>query len=390
MNSLHDNLPTQSPIRVAILQRVCTGYRAKLFRQISDHSHYQIRLFFGDDVPQSKVKSAQNLDGFAFTKTKSRFFTIGKRTLVWHSGLQNELTKFNPDVVVTEGESNFLNLFQVFNYRRSNPHVKIIHWSLGSIPGNRKPLSPLIDRLKYLYQQWFDGFLVYSSYGKKYLESLGHPPKKIVVAVNVADTNDILFKTEQANINQCEIRKQLNLHDQFTVLYSGALTANKRPDLLIEIAKQFVDRPINFVFIGDGSMLDSLKAIVHDKQLAHVYLIGPVHDTLSLYYQASDVVVLPGRGGVVISEAMAWGKPVILHQADGTEYDLIVDKETGRILNEGTCESFCEAINGLLKKPALCKKWGEQGRQRLLDNFTMKLMIDSFFNSINNVIHHTS
>ena len=38
---------------------------------------------------------------------------------------------------------------------------------------------------------------------------------------------------------------------------------------------------------------------------------------------SADVVVVPGRGGIVISEAMVHGVPVIVHQADGTEYELV-------------------------------------------------------------------
>ena len=46
-------------------------------------------------------------------------------------------------------------------------------------------------------------------------------------------------------------------------------------------------------------------------------------------YCKADIVYVPGRGGMIISEAMAFACPVILHEADGTEYDLVINGKTG-------------------------------------------------------------
>lgn len=375
---------TDEKIRIAVLQRVCTDYRAKFFRYITNHKKYEIKLFIGENVPNSKINSTFNLEGIKVNKLTTKFYSIFSRRLVWHHGLYNALKEYNPHVIVTEGESNFLNMLQAIWYHMKNPSVKLVCWTLGAIPG--KPYS-VLDWIKKCYINKFNAFIVYSSYGKRYLENLGCSSKEIFVAVNVADTDGILQKNEIELKTTKQVRLQLNLPDLFTVLYSGSMTENKKPDILLSVAEKFQDNLINFVFVGKGPMLSSLIKRIEEKKLTNIFLIGAVSEKMHLYYQACDVVVLPGRGGIVISEAMAWKKPVILYQADGTEFDLIEDGKTGRILSDGSVLSFYETILYLKQNSMICLEWGTQGQCRLKKSYTIQKMLDSFNHAIDYVIN---
>jgi len=48
-------------MKIAILQRVCTSYRASLFQLLSAKDDVDMHVFFGDDLPNSKVKSTKKL-----------------------------------------------------------------------------------------------------------------------------------------------------------------------------------------------------------------------------------------------------------------------------------------------------------------------------------------
>ncbi len=39
--------------------------------------------------------------------------------------------------------------------------------------------------------------------------------------------------------------------------------------------------------------------------------------------------ILPGLGGLALNQAMFWGKPCIVSEADGTEDDLVIEHLTG-------------------------------------------------------------
>ena len=364
-----------SPVRLAVLQRVCTGYRLALFRKLSAIPGLHVRLFLGEDIPNSKVRSASDLSGIDSVKLSTRLIRLGARVLPWHKGLIRELEEFHPDVVLCEGESHFLGLMQALWYRRRHRNVALIHWGGGELPG--VPVRPhsIKSRFKYFVQKRFDAFLVYSSFCKECLIELGHAPGKIAVATNVSDTNSHLEKAAVLQDSPCQARIKLGLPDRFTVLYAGEMDRNKRPDLLLDLAKTTDPEQYNYVLLGDGAMLEPLRSRARAEGLHNVFLPGRVSDELPLYYRASDVMVLPGRGGMVFSEAMAWSLPVIVHQADGTEYDLVRHGETGFHLTEGKKGDFLEALETMRSAPDSARQWGANGCKLLTQHFGMDHMI---------------
>jgi glycosyltransferase involved in cell wall biosynthesis len=118
-----------------------------------------------------------------------------------------------------------------------------------------------------------------------------------------------------------------------------------------------------------------LKKRTINENLSNVFLQGKVKDELQLYYRASNVMLIPGRGGIVISEAMAFGLPVIVHQADGTEHDLIQNEATGFRLSEGKLSEFQSAIEFLRDNPKICLSMGNTGKQLIMNSFNTDNMI---------------
>jgi len=361
-----------APIRVAVLQRILPGYRLELFRRLSASAGIELRLFIGDDIPNTKWRSAGDLSGVDVVRLKTRFIRLRSRLMPWHRGLRTALGEFEPDVIVSEGESNFLSYVQALWYRRSHRSVKLIHWGGGGIPGQVNAPGSLGSRFKLYMQKKFDGMLVYSTFCKNWLVEAGHSADRISVAVNVGNTVQHLSAADGLKETQAEARERLGLGDKFTVFYVGAMDANKRPDVLLDLARLVDSSLFNFVLAGAGPEVEPLKRRAAAESLDNVYVIGRVSDELPLYYRATDVVVIPGRGGIVISEAMAWRLPVVVHEADGTELDLVSDKETGYVLESGTVESFKEVIEAMQVYPDASQLLGENGRRSLESAFTVE------------------
>ena len=95
---------------------------------------------------------------------------------------------------------------------------------------------------------------------------------------------------------------------------------------------------------------------------------------MAKFYRAADVFVLPGRGGMVISEAMAHGLPVIVHQADGTEIDLVQDGVTGYRLESASPEAICAALKKLSESPSEAASMGIAGQLAVEQNYTLDNM----------------
>jgi glycosyltransferase involved in cell wall biosynthesis len=363
-------------LRLAILQRVCPGYRTALFRTLSRDRDLHTKLFIGENIPDSKANSTSNLEGIRVQRLRTRFVKIGRRIFPWHVGLVNELAKFTPELILCEGESHFIGYLQAICYKLfRNTHVALIHWSYISLPGEPLTKPGVAGKIKGYVRQFFDAHLLYSSYSKKCLVQLGVPADKAFVATNVGDVKKFLKLSGDLIASPAEARASLALPERFTVLYTGTLDRNKNPDMILALAKVCDPDEFNFVLLGSGQMLEELRTRVVREQLSNVYLPGRISAKLALYYRASDVLVIPGRGGIIISEAMAFGIPVVTFQADGTEYDLVRDRETGFHLLKGDLDDFRTAIETLQQNPAESLKMGKTGRQLVEKYFATDNMV---------------
>lgn len=364
-----------SPLRLAILQRVCPEYRVPLFRKLSGISGIDVELFTGQNIPNTKVRNSLDLSGIKNKKFKTFFIRCGKRIFPWHIGLIRELKMFKPDVILCEAESHFIGYLQAIFYKLlCNKKTRLIYWCYIALPGCKKESSLVRYWIKRFFRQFFCAFLLYSSYGKKELIRLGYPEEKIFVATNVGDTEKFSKLATALTISKIDAKNKLKLPNKFTVLYLGALDHNKRPDLMLDLAGKI--KEYNFVLLGSGALDGFLARRAKEEVLDNLFLFGRVVDDLPYYLRASDILVVPGRGGIVISEAMAFGLPVIVHQADGTEYDLVQNNVTGVHLTSGNMYDFYNALKYFQENPVRALEYGRSSQELINRLFTTEKMVE--------------
>ena len=373
----------QKPVRVAVLQRVLPQYRVALLKALSTEFDGALRIFIGKDISNSKVRSAKHFEGLDVVTLPTRHFLVGGRVLTNHIGLVNKLKEFRPDVIICEGESNILNYLKVILYFKVfSQQTVVIHWSLGGLPG-AAPIGRLKQFSKRILLSLFDSYIVYSSFGKDALIRLNCDPKKITVAVNVSDTSKHIQQSLALAPRKHELRAKLGLPDQFTVIYVGDFSPDKRVELLIEAVVASRSNPFNMLLIGDGVKFDEIKQRVAEAKLDHVFMPGRLGwEALADYYVASDLFVLPGLGGMVISEAMAFGLPVLVHQADGCELDLVIQDETGYRLTTGDATEIYACIDALRQRPQKLAYLGASARSLVANTFTIKATAKSIQSAV--------
>lgn len=95
----------------------------------------------------------------------------------------------------------------------------------------------------------------------------------------------------------------------------------------------------------------------------------PPTDSIERYYAAADAFVFPtpyDAFGMVISEAMAAGLPVITSREAGAA-ELITDRQNGLLLDSPTdSEEIAECMKRLIADPELCKTLGRAARDKML------------------------
>jgi glycosyltransferase involved in cell wall biosynthesis len=125
-----------------------------------------------------------------------------------------------------------------------------------------------------------------------------------------------------------------------------------------------------FVMIGNGFLKPFVVELA--KKLSvyrHVKIIDFVKH-LNLFYAASDVFVLPtfnDNFGLVVAEAMACGKPVIVSNR-GAPQEFV--RDAGLLFDYGSHHDLADKIIMLLQDEDLRRKLGAKAHKRIVENFT--------------------
>jgi glycosyltransferase involved in cell wall biosynthesis len=80
-----------------------------------------------------------------------------------------------------------------------------------------------------------------------------------------------------------------------------------------------------------------------------------------------------------ILEAMASGLPVVA-TAVGGNADLVVQGHTGCLVLPADPQAMAHQLVALAAKPEQARAMGQAGRQRVLSNFSMQAMVDTYQN----------
>ncbi|AZQ85452.1 glycosyltransferase [Colwellia sp. Arc7-635] len=314
-------------MKLAVVYRVIQGWRVPVFERLSQDKDFKV--FYGCDFQNTKVVSAKGPFNFTTKKLHSIPLaykkTNGNMLLPVSLGLFFELVRFRPDVVLCEGASNFINNISIFLYCKLF-RKKMIQWGLGEIRGRKKSsIRKYLDPFIIPIEKRADAIVAYSSEGSKYYKKIGIEEKNIFVAVNVVDT-----EKRQSEIEAFR-KTHHNVHNSqvFKVLFVGALEPNKNIDMLINSFKSFnsLYRDTELHIVGGGSDKLRLEQYVRQNEMYDsVIFHGKVDGALINVVHDKDVFVMPGLGGLAVSDMLCHGIPVICGIGDGCEKDLINGK----------------------------------------------------------------
>lgn len=370
-------------IRVTVLYRVIQHWRLPMFEYLSRYEDIDLKILYGADFKGTKVISAENIKTvnakkLPTIKITKKFGYDSKRCMPFCPTLFFELLFNKTDVVITEGKSNFANAIQGFLYAKLF-RKKIIWWGLGRLQ-NHSSTSKKEKLIQYIEKKC-DAHIVYSSVGKNFYEFIGYPKERIFVAVNVVDTNKI-FKI----ISTPEYRKIKNKKNGFNILYVGAITKNKKVDILIDAFYEFSKTHDNSTLyvVGDGDFLPKIMSRVENDNVQNIVFTGQLIEGVQNYFAIADVFVLPGLGGLAISEAMAYGVPVIASIGDGCEVDLI-DTTTGFRDVSLNKDKLVEYLDILYQNPELLRKMKIASQEKILKKYNVNTYIENIYKAIQSV-----
>jgi glycosyltransferase involved in cell wall biosynthesis len=163
-------------------------------------------------------------------------------------------------------------------------------------------------------------------------------------------------------------------------------------EYLIRAIPLVLRRCENVVFIigGDGSLRRFHEGLASELGVGgNVIFTGRIpRNEVPFYYAICDMVVVPSLQeafGLVVSEAMASGKPVIGTSVGGIP-DQIIDGYNGFLVQPKDPKAIAERIVYLVENPEEAKRMGLNGRKIVKEKFDINRKIDRIISLYNNIL----
>lgn len=245
-------------------------------------------------------------------------------------------------------------------------------WHIHEIIAQPKWLAFILGKLVGRYA---DQVIVVSQAVKEFWNQI-IPHKELTVVYNGIDYSS--YSNPQPSL-----REELSLpEDRLLVGMIGRISHWKGQGYFLDIAKELVQTHPQLAFVIAGDAFPGSEHLVAEMQQKisnlgleqQVYTLGFRTDVPEIL-AALDVFVLPSilpdPLPTVILEAMASGKPVVA-TAHGGACEMVRDKQTGYLIPWNDAAKAAEIIQPLLEQDSIRKQMGQEGRKRVLEQFSLE------------------
>jgi glycogen(starch) synthase len=256
-------------------------------------------------------------------------------------------------------------------------HVHSTEWGRSGGRG-----SKVVSYLESATAEATDRIITVSHAMQEDLARHGWPKSKISVVWNGVDP-------ERYNPRKCKkgdvkkIRHKYGIQDDECMLFFlGRLTWVKGVRNLVQAMPLILEEcpKTKLVILGKGEeqtdIVETARRLeIEDNVVCHFEFVP--EDERILHYAASDVCIFPSiyePFGIVSLEAMSMAKPIVVGAQGVVGFREQVlssgPEQNGIHVNGGDPEDIAWGVKQLLKDPKRAKKWGANGRKRVLRYFT--------------------
>ena len=171
------------------------------------------------------------------------------------------------------------------------------------------------------------------------------------------------------------VRRELGIPlESKLVCACGSIEPRKGVDLFLQVAdkvaKAYQRGPVHFMWIGGRpEVVSRMRKQARFSSLRDIaHFIGPKPD-VALYYDASDIFLLPSREDpfpLVMMEAALREMPIVCFDKSGGAAEFI-EGDAGLVVPGFDVDQMAQKVVGLLSSPDLCKRLGVNARQKVLN-----------------------
>lgn len=185
------------------------------------------------------------------------------------------------------------------------------------------------------------------------------------------------------------IKDNFGIKSKFVIGMVASFSEKKDHDTLIEAGLLIVQNrdDVCFVAVGAGVNLTKIHRKIGDNNNGNFIFTGKQKDVESIINIFDIGVLSTFTEGISnsIMEYMALKKPVIATKGGGTS-ELVIDGETGFLIEPKNPGQLAEKIEYLLLNPEIALRMGNKGKERIVREFNLKKMVDETYNLYNEVL----
>jgi glycosyltransferase involved in cell wall biosynthesis len=359
-------------MRIAIINNMPTPYRTDLYNYLYNNYNFDFTVIYSTSNEDNRSWSNDINMEYKYKILNSRTIKISKKVDYKYIHIPiniiSTLNDLNPDIVI--GHEYNPTVYLAYNWTKRKSK-KFISWSDGTVNTERN-INWMQRKIRKIICSKADSFIASSTKTKEVQISYGAEEKKIFKSYLTVDINKYrVNKTRYGCLN---------------LLYVGRLIRGKGIDLLFNALKDIKN---NFCLsiVGNGPEEYELKRLTYELGISDkvIFCGYKNRDEITGQYKRADIFIMPTREdcfGLVITEAMCAGLPIICSKyADGA-YDLIEEGKNGFIVDPYNSKELKERIEYLLTTPSKVKMMGEYS-SKLVSDFSIEKVSEKFIDAIN-------
>jgi len=336
--------------RLAVVTTHPIQYNAPLFAALAGRAGVDLKVFYtwsqtrqggqyDPDFGRVVEWDVPLLQGYAweFVENTARRPGSDRFMGIVNPGLIEVLEQWRPDAILVFTWAHHSHLAVL---RRFKGRVPLLFRGDSTMVDIRPGLRALLRRavLRWVFHH-VDMALHVGVRNREYYEAHGLGHERLCHAPHAVDNGRFARPGREAEAAARAWRVRLGISDDDrVVMFCGKLEDKKDPACLTRLAALNPSDRLRFVFVGDGHLAAGLREAAGDD--ARVVFLGfQNQQSLPVVYRMADILVLPSlyneTWGLVINEAMACGRPVMVSERAGCAPDLVEEGRTGWVFAPG-------------------------------------------------------
>jgi glycosyltransferase involved in cell wall biosynthesis len=170
--------------------------------------------------------------------------------------------------------------------------------------------------------------------------------------------------------------------DDFVIAAAGQLIPRKGHRYLLQAVADLKDGypQLKLIIFGAGYLDNQLRAQAASLGLGDIVQFAGFRDDLDAFLACFDLFAHPALAeglGVVALKASAAAVPVVGFAAGGM-VEAVVHEETGLLVDAEDADALGDAIKRFIDAPSLGRQFGEAGKRRMQNEFSIDTMADEY------------